>query len=77
MYLFPCAADESTLFGNALIDFREVKESRITSLSGDESPVAEFSHERLNGFNVSFTLLNSTIKTLAKEKKMQLQNFCL
>lgn len=69
VYLFPCAADESALFGNALIDFREVKESRIVILSGDESAVAEFAHEHLNGFNVSFPPLNSTRKALAKEKK--------
>lgn len=71
MYLLPCAADESVLFGNALIDLRELKESRIVGFSGDESVTAEFAHERLNGFNISFTLLNATGKALAKEKKKE------
>ncbi len=44
MYLLPCTADQSVLFGNTLLNVREDEERRATALSGDKGTVAEFPH---------------------------------
>lgn len=69
MYLLPCTADESLLFGNTVLNVGDVEKRGLTTLSGDESPAAEFNHEGLNGFNVSFAVLDSTRNTLTTEKE--------
>lgn len=69
MYLLPCTADESLLFRNTVFNVGDVEKRGITTLSGDESPAAEFNHEGLNGFNISFAVLDSTRNTLNNRKR--------
>lgn len=57
------------LFGNTLFNVSENEESRITTLSGNESPAAEFTHQGLDGFHISFALLDTTRNALAMAKK--------
>lgn len=65
MYLIPCPADESVLFGNTLLNVREDEESRTTTLSSDEGTVAEIPHKGLDGLHIGFTLLDTTRNALA------------
>lgn len=67
MYLLPCTKSESLLFGNTVLNFGEVYESRAKSLSGNKSPAAEFNHESLNGFSISFATLDPTRNVLKRE----------
>lgn len=57
------------LFGNTLFNVSENEESRITTLSGNESPAAEFTHQGLDCFHISFALLDTTRNALAMAKK--------
>lgn len=71
VYLLPRAANESVLFGNTLFNVRENEESGIAALPGDQSPVAEFTHQGLDGFHVRFALLDAARDVLATAKDEQ------
>lgn len=67
MYLLSCVGDEGVLFCDTVINVREDEEGRIMILSGDESLVAEFTHKALDGFHITFTLLDTTRNVLEVE----------
>lgn len=69
MYLLPGAGDESVLFGNTLLNVRKDEESRAMTLSGDEGPVAEFSHKGLDSSHIRFALPDTTRDALVMAKK--------
>lgn len=66
--LLPRTGDESMLSGNALLNVREDEESRTTALSGDEGPVAEFTHKSLDRLHIGFALLDTTRDALPMAK---------
>lgn len=74
VYLLPCAGDESMLFGNTLVNVGEDEESRGTALSGDEGPVADFTHKGLNNLHISFAPLDTTRDVLAMAKENNCYN---
>ena len=62
------------LFGNTLLNVREAEESRDTALSGDEGPLAEFTHKVLDSLHISFALLDTTRDVLVMAKEIGYYN---
>lgn len=61
------------LLGDTLINVREDEQRRIRAFSGEKGPVTELTHEGLDGFHISFTLIDSTREALERENETNQQ----